>query len=257
MSALFHEDGKSGGIVISPKSSFVLGLVGGVMVLCTLGFFILLSMVLKGGLPSGLGSPSPSAAPSANVPSAAAPTAAGEKVGDIKAVTDADHIRGPKDAQVTLVEYSDFQCPYCSRFHPTMVQLMSDPDLKGKIRWVYRHYPLSFHPNAMPAANAAECASEQGKFWEFADELFANQDSESDVYYGQVADKLKLNRSQFDSCYSAKKYQARITADQTGGTAAGVTGTPGTIILGKDGSKTLIPGAVPFDQAKAMIQAAL
>lgn len=240
-------------MTISPKAGFVLGLVGGVMILCTIGFFILLSMSLKGGLPS-----KGSAVP-AVVPSVAAPSAApgGDAVGAVPPVTKDDHIRGDADADVTLIEYSDFECPFCSRFHPTMVQLMNDPDLKGKISWVFRHYPLSFHQQAGPAANASECASEQGKFWEYADKLFENQASLSDAFYGQLAGELKLNKSKFDSCFSSKKYQSRITADQTGGSAAGVTGTPGTIIIGKDGSKTLIPGAVPFEQAKQMIQAAL
>jgi len=258
---MFHDDQKSGGVVLSPKASFILGLVGGVMVLCTIGFFIMLSMSLKGGFPkAGLGGSPSAAAPSGAAPSAAAPSGAapaGEAVGTVPAVTGDDHVIGAKNAAVTLIEYSDFQCPFCGRFHPSMKQLMDDPAFKGKVRWVYRHYPLSFHPNAMPAANASECASEQGKFWEFADELVANQETLSDTLYGQLADKLKLNRSKFDSCYSAKKYQARITADQTGGSAAGVTGTPGTIILGKGGSKSLVPGAVPYEQLKAMVEAAL
>ena len=251
---LDHEDHKTG-LTLSPKASFLLGLAGGVLVLCTLGFFILLYLTLQGGL-SGLKSgaayaPTPSAA--APTPSAAAPDA----VGKPKALSGADHVQGAKNATVVLYEFSDFQCPYCGRFHPTMKQLMADPAYKGKILWVYRHYPLSFHPNALPAANAAECASEQGKFWEYADQLFANQDKENDAYYGQLANTLGLNRSKFDACYSAKKYNSRITADQADGTAAGVTGTPGTIIVAKDGSTSLVPGAVPIDQLKAMVDAAL
>lgn len=260
---IYHEDQKTGGVTLSPKASFVLGLVGGMLVLCTIGFFILLSLALKGGLGSlkavekaalsGDAAPAPSAA----APPAAAPPGAPEKVSAPRPVSADDHVRGPKNAQVTLYEYSDFQCPFCQRFHPTMKQLMDDPAYKSKIRWVYRHFPLSFHPNAMPAANAAECVSEQGKFWEFADDLFVNQDQESDAYYGQLADKLKLNRSQFDSCYKAKKYQAKISAQQADGGQAGITGTPGTIILAKDGSVSLVPGAVPFEQLKAMVDAAL
>ncbi len=251
----------SAGITLSPKASFVLGLVGGVLVLCTAGFFILMSLMLKGNgftLGAGAGTvpaavapaPSPSAA-------AAAPSAAPDVVGDVKAVTADDHVQGPSNAALTMVEYSDFQCPFCARFHPTMLQLMADPAYKGKIRWVFRHFPLSFHPNAVPAANAAECASEQGKFWEYADGLFTNQDQESDAYYGTLADKLGLNRSKFDACYSAKKYQARITADQTSGSTAGVNGTPGTIIINKKGNKQLVPGAVPYEQLKAMVDQAL
>ncbi len=252
---MFHEDSK--GITLSPKASFILGLVGGVMVLCTIGFFILLGILLKGGVAVGgstttnptayAPTPTPSPSPSPDQPA----------VGDVKAVAADDHVTGAKNADVTLIEYSDFQCPYCQRFHPTMEQLMSDPAYKGKLRWVYRNFPLSFHPNAMPAANAAECASEQGKFWEYAHDLFANQDQESDAYYGQLADKLGLKRSQFDSCYQAHKYQAKITADQASGTAAGINGTPGTIIIGKNGSKQLVPGAVPYEQLKAMVDSAL
>ncbi len=249
----------SAGIVLSPKASFVLGLVGGILVLCTAGFFILLSIMLKGGtgLSLGAGSAAPSAAAPSPSAAAAAPSAAPDAVGEVKAVSADDHIRGPKDAELTLIEYSDFQCPFCSRFHPTMEQLMNDPAYKGKVRWVYRHFPLSFHPNALPAANAAECASEQGKFWEFADGLFNAQDSEGDAFYGQLADKLGLNRGKFDSCYSSKKYNARITADQSSGSTAGVNGTPGTIIVNKKGDKQLVPGAVPYEQLKAMVDQAL
>ena len=248
----------SAGIVLSPKASFVLGLVGGVLVLCTAGFFILLSLMLKGG--SGItlgaavaGAPSAAVAPSPSAAAAPAP----DVVGDVKAVTSDDHVQGPSNAALTLIEYSDFQCPYCSRFHPTMLQLMADPAYKGKIRWVFRHFPLSFHPNAVPAANAAECASEQGKFWEYADGLFNAQDQEGDAFYGTLADKLGLNRGKFDSCYSAKKYNARITADQSSGSTAGVNGTPGTIIINKAGAKQLVPGAVPYEQLKAMVDSAL
>ncbi len=134
---------------------------------------------------------------------------------------------------------------------------MNDPKYKGKLRWVYRHFPLSFHPNALPAANASECAAEQGKFFEYAHELFANQDQESDAFYGQLADKLKLNRSKFDSCYSAKKYNSKIQAQEQEGSSIGITGTPGTVILAKDGSTQLVPGAVPYEQLAAMVDAAL
>ncbi|MEY4722515.1 MAG: hypothetical protein RLZZ324_28 [Candidatus Parcubacteria bacterium] len=253
-------EAKPAGITLSPKASFILGLVGGVMVLCTIGFVVLLCIMLRGGQLGGsayVPTPSPSqvaAAPSGAAPSKAAPT---DAIGTVGPVTSADHVRGVKNGQVTLIEWSDFQCPYCGRFHPTMQQLMNDPDFKGKLTWAYRHYPLSFHPNATPAANAAECASAQGKFWEFADELFGNQDSLSDAYYGQVADKLGLNRKNFDSCYAAKKYQSVITADQAAGTTAGITGTPGTIIIGKDGKKQLVPGAVPYETLKQMVQSAM
>lgn len=100
-----------------------------------------------------------------------------ETVAAIRPVTDADHIRGSSDAPITIIEYSDFQCPFCIRFHPTMLQVMAE--YEGRVRWVYRHLPLTaIHPEAEPAALAAECAGELGgndAFWQFADGLFANQ----------------------------------------------------------------------------------
>jgi protein-disulfide isomerase len=252
---MYHENDKAaGGVTLSPKASFILGLVGGMLVLCTIGFFILLSMALKGdGLSLGGGDNGPVAA----APTAGAPEDLGapEPVGDVKPIAADDHVRGDKNAEVTLYEYSDFECPFCGRFHPSMVQLMNE--YKGKVKWVYRHFPLSFHPQATPAANASECAAEQGKFWEYADKLIEKQASLSDATYGTIADELKLNKSKFDSCYKAKKYQAKITADQAGGSTAGVSGTPGTIIVAKDGSKQMVPGAVPYEQLKAMVDAAL
>ena len=79
-----------------------------------------------------------------------------------------DHIRGDKDAPYSIIEYSDFECPFCARHWPTMKQILAD-DLE--VNWVYRHFPLAFHPQAQPAAEASECAAEQGKFWEYADVL--------------------------------------------------------------------------------------
>lgn len=251
---MFHEDHKSNGITVSPKASFIVGLVGGVLVLCTIGFFVLLGIMLKGGFSVPSARVADDSAADIQVPPAD-DGGSGEAVGEVKPVSADDHVRGAKNAAVTLIEYSDFQCPFCDKFHPTMQQLMREYD--GKVKWVLRHYPLSFHPQAVPSANASECAGEQGKFWEYADKLFENQATLGDDLYKKLAGDLGLNKSKFESCYSAKKYQAHITADQAGGTAAGVTGTPGTIILGADGSKQLVPGAVPYEQLKAMVDSAL
>lgn len=168
-----------------------------------------------------------------------------------------NHVRGPRDAQVVLYVWTDLQCPFCQRFHPEMQQLLLDPKYTGKIAWVFRHFPLSFHPNAQPAANAAECAAEQGKFWEFVDDVFVHQDEEGDYYYGQLASKLTLDRKRFDSCYAAKKYDAAIRLQAEQGTVAGVSGTPNTVIVAKDGSRQTVPGAVPYENLTEMVDAAL
>jgi protein-disulfide isomerase len=243
---------------MSSKASFLVGLGAGVLVICTVGFFILLTVVLKGGIKISGSTPTPVIPDSSGdgQPSAVAPSVPDETVGEVAPVdANKDHIRGNKNAKVTLVEYSDFQCPYCQKFHPTMQQALTE--YGDKVRWVYRHYPLSFHPSAVPAANAAECASEQGKFWEYADKLFENQALLSDTYYGQLATELKLNKAKFDSCYSTKKFQAEVNADQASGNTAGVSGTPATIVIGVNGSKKLISGAYPYDTVKAAIDAAL
>jgi protein-disulfide isomerase len=257
-----HHGPSGAGITLSPKASFALGLVGGILVLCTIGFFVLLSMVMKGGglsLGSAAGSDNQVAAAAPSAAPSAAPTAPepAPTPGTVKPIDANDHVLGPKNAPVVLYEWSDYQCPYCQQFYPEMQQLMNDPKYKGKIDWVFRHFPLSFHPNALPAANAAECASEQGKFWEFTDAMYTNQDQESDTFYAQEAGKLGLNMTQFNSCYAAKKYNAKIQQEETDGSAAGVTGTPGTIIVAKDGSKQLVPGAVPYDQLSQMVDTAL
>ncbi len=253
---MLHDDSHKGeGLVLSPKASFIFGLAGGILVLCTIGFFILLSVVLKGGLPSASNSaqpvvannPSPSPTPSAAQPE--------EKVGTVAPVSASDYVRGDKNAPITMIEYSDFECPYCQAFQATMNQVMAD--YKGKVKWVYRFFPLSFHANATPAANAAACAGEQGKFWEYADALYENQSSLGDALYTKLAGDLKLNTTKFADCYQSKKYQSRIDADRQSGSAANVNGTPGTIIISEDGSKQLVPGALPYAQVKAMLDAAL
>ncbi|MBI1908120.1 DsbA family protein [Candidatus Uhrbacteria bacterium] len=166
-------------------------------------------------------------------------------------VTDEDHVRGDiEKAKVVVVEYSDYECPFCGRHHPTMLDIM---DKYGDdVAWVYRHFPLSFHPEAKPAALAAECAGEQDKFWEYTDELFANQDSLSDDYYGELADELGLNRSQFDDCVESEKYASKISEDTSSGRAAGVSGTPATFVNGQ-----LVSGAVPLETFVDLIDAEL
>lgn len=253
---MYHDE-KTGGVTLSPKSSFILGLIGGVLVLCTIGFFLMLAVTLKGGLKLGNNDGGNYGNVPTSLPTGQAPTAApsGDVVGEVKPIGDDDHVRGDKNAEVVLYEWSDFECPFCSRFHPTMVQLMNE--YKGKVKWVYRHYPLSFHPQATPAANAAECAGEQGKFWEYGDQLFANQSMLGDTYYKQLAGEVGLNVGNWESCYNSKKYQAKITQQMNDGSAAGVTGTPGTVIVAKDGSKQLVPGAVPYEQLKMMVDTAI
>lgn len=201
----------------------------------------------QNGQPSA--QPQPTQQAAANEPQAAAPTAAPAKV-DFN-ITDADHLRGSKDAPVVLVEFSDFQCPYCSRHHDTMKQIK---DAYGdQVAWVWKQFPLTgLHPFAQKAAEASECASEQGKFWEYADKLMENQANLSTDLFGKLASELKLDTAKFNTCLSSDKYLAKVQADETEGTTKGVEGTPATFVNGE-----LISGAIPFDSFKSVIDQAL
>ncbi len=236
---------------LSQGKIFVLGLVAGFLVLCTIGFFVLLSVVLddEGGddvVVGGAGN----GAPAQVIPSPGdtAPVAI-----TVKEVTDDEHIRGNKNAKITLVEYSDFECPFCGRFTPTVDAVLENyPD---DVRVVYRHFPLrSIHADAAPAANASECAGEQGKFWEFHDKLFANQTDLSTATYSQYAKDLGLNVSKFDDCVSSDKYATAVQEDEASAQAAGGRGTPYSILIGPDGQTVPVSGAQPFSVVDAAIQ---
>jgi len=153
---------------------------------------------------------------------------------------------GPKHAKVTIVEWSDFECPFCGRVVPTLAKIK---ETYGKdVRVVFRHQPLPFHPNAKPAAEAAMAAHEQGKFWEFHDKLFSNQKSLDRATFEKYAQELKLDMNKFKAALDSGKYRALIDADSAAGSAVGANGTPTFFVNGR----TLV-GAQPFEAFKAAI----
>jgi len=162
-------------------------------------------------------------------------------------VADKDNINGNVSAPIIIVEFSDFKCSYCLRFHQTMMQIVEDyPD---KVAWVYRHFPLdSIHSQARPAAEASECAAEQDKFWEFSDGLFKNQSKLSSNLYKELALELGLNETQFKDCVSSRKYKDKVNEDQKQGIAMGVTGTPGSFLNDQP-----LGGAVSYENLKSII----
>jgi len=138
---------------------------------------------------------------------------------------------GAKDAPVTIVEFTDFQCPYCKATQATLKDLR---DKYGdKIRLVHMDFPLPFHSHAMDAANAARCANDQGKFWEFHDALFANQSKLAPADLKATAKSLGMNSAEFDACLDKAKYDSQIKADQAAGEKLGVDGTPAFFIDGR------------------------
>jgi protein-disulfide isomerase len=154
--------------------------------------------------------------------------------------------KGPETAPVEMIEFSDFQCPFCESAFPTVNQVLST--YGDRIHFIYRHFPLSIHPRARPAAEAAQCAAEQGKFWQFHDRLFGDQSRLGDEDFKQDAAQLGLDTSQFNACFDSRKYRAEIDKDILAGTEAGVSGTPAFYINGR-----MLSGAQPFAQFKRVI----
>ncbi len=150
---------------------------------------------------------------------------------------------------VTIVEYSEFQCPFCSRVVPTTKQILTE--YKGKVRWVTRDFPLSFHDRAKPASVAARCAGEQGKFWHMYSALFENQSNLADADFEKYATKIpSLNLDTWKKCVKSPAVQmAIIDANIESGVKLGVSGTPAYFINGRR-----LSGALPFDEFKRIIE---
>lgn len=173
----------------------------------------------------------------------------------VQVSADDDPAIGAKNAQVTIIEFSDFECPFCGRALPTVKQVLKD--YEGKVRVVYRDFPLSFHPNAQKAAEAAECADDQGKFWEYHDKLFANQQALTVDNLKQYAKDLGLDAAKFNSCLDSGKYASEVQKDMAAGSAAGVSGTPTFFIGNDENGYQMIVGAQPYAVIKAAIDAEL
>jgi protein-disulfide isomerase len=152
-------------------------------------------------------------------------------------VSAADHSQGPADAAVTLVEYGDYQCPYCSAAHGIIKS--AQQHLAAKLRFVFRNFPLNqIHPMAELAAEAAEAAGAQGKFWEMHDALYENQRQLGQELIRSLVGQLKLDAAAFGADLQERKFQARVKQDFMGGVRSGVNGTPTLFINGvrHDGS---------------------
>jgi len=184
----------------------------------------------------------------------------------IKISADNDPIIGNPDAPITIIEFSDFQCPFCARFYTQTLPLIYEEYIEpGKVKLVFRDYPIqSIHPNAVPAAVASECANEQGKFKEMHDMLFENQSEWSrqnttDVLslFSQYATKIKLEQETFDSCLINGKYLEEIKKDLDDGRDYGVSGTPGFFVGNDQIGYVELRGAQPFDSFKKIIDAQL
>ncbi|MDH3361534.1 MAG: DsbA family protein [Nitrosopumilus sp.] len=184
----------------------------------------------------------------------------------VKISIDDDPIIGNTDAPITIIEFSDFQCPFCARFHTQTLPLILEEYIQeGKVKLVFRDFPIqSIHPNALPASMAAECANEQGKFREMHDMLFENQNKwdkqdtgNALALFSQYAAVMKLDQGVFDACLTSGKHIEEIRKDLDDGRDYGVSGTPGFFVGNDQIGYVELKGAQPFESFKKIIDAQL
>lgn len=222
-----------------------------------LGYFYGQLKVLKdgGSLGSAAGA-NPTAGAQAPAPQAPEPVQITDELWD-EIIADAAAAKGPENAEVTFVEFTDYQCPFCKRhFDETAGQIEQNYVDTNQVRYLIRDLPLPFHGNANAAAQAARCAGDQNQYWEMHDQLFETQETWStgdpSEHFSGLAGDLGLNVSTFDSCLSSEKYKAAVDADAALASKVGATGTPSFFVNGN-----MIVGAQPFSAFESAIEAEL
>jgi protein-disulfide isomerase len=186
-----------------------------------------------------------------------------EQAIEFRAVDETDHIRGNPNAPIILVEYSDYDCPFCKQFHDTLTQVMNEYGADGKVAWVYRHLPLEqLHPNAAKIAMAAECVADvagNDAFWRFTDRVFAEKTTRDYTDMSRIteyATDAGADENEFTLCYTNEKTKDKVDASIAEAAKAGARGTPHTFLIVGD-QKTVINGAQPYSVVKATIDGIL
>lgn len=239
---------------------FVLGLLGGAAVSCLLVGLVLGYSVAGGGFTLGTGGTTVAVNPPSEPPPPPPPGAPSKPP---SAVTDRDHVRGNPKAKITVIEYSDFECPFCKRHAPTMAQVLDT--YKEDVNIVYRHFPLSFHQNAQKEAEASECVAElagNDAFWKFHDAIFERSSVGGTGFaldkLPALAKEVGANETKFKQCLDGDKYAKYVQDQMQEGITAGVQGTPGNFIINNDTKETKeISGAVPFSSFQSIIDTML
>ena len=192
-----------------------------------------------------------------------APSAPTQAVAQVPKITDQDHVRGDRNARIALIEYSDLECPFCKKFHPTAQQALDT--YKGQLMWVYRQFPLAFHQNAHKESEASECVaalSRNDAFWKYIDAIYERTTANGTGFaldkLAPLAVEVGVNQAKFTDCLDKGTYAKKVDDEMSGGSQAGINGTPGNILLDtKTGKTVIIPGAVPFEQLKSAIDSLL
>jgi protein-disulfide isomerase len=161
-------------------------------------------------------------------------------------IADNDYVLGNPDAKIKIFEFSDFQCPYCARFHEVMNQIVDE--YPNDVAWIFKQFPIQSHPLGMPGAMATECAGDQGKFWEMSDMIFSNQETLTIESFAIFAGDLGLDLDAFNQCMTDNPHGEKIANDYQTGITSGVRGTPSSFVNGN-----IIPGALPYESMKQMV----
>lgn len=180
----------------------------------------------------------------------------------IRPVTADDHILGSLDADIIIVEYSDYECPFCAKHHPTMERIIDEYGKDGKVAWVYRHYPLEpVHTKARPASEASECVANlagETAFWNFGSQVFANQPASlTPNALKEIAIKVGTDKDAYEACVAANTYAADVEEDKKDGDLIASIdtqfGTPYSLLITKSGLQIPLRGAQPYDTYKQYI----
>ncbi|MFA6253514.1 MAG: thioredoxin domain-containing protein [Patescibacteria group bacterium] len=253
------ENNKSGMVDnMPPRSAFKLGIFIGIAIVCIIGFFILLAGKFDvKGLVSNNDNKNNANTNVANNLGADTNNGNQPAVININPITKDDWVKGDSKAKISLIEFSDTDCPYCTKFHETVNQLLKD--YSGKIKVAYRHFPLpSLHPEAPKKAEAIECVGELGgndKVWAFMDKLFVTT-KPTIAQLPDVVKGLGLDSAKFTECLNSGKYTAKVNDQSQQAQAAGAQGTPYSVILVGD-QKIPINGAYPIAEIKTIIDGLL
>ena len=182
---------------------------------------------------------------------------------EVAPVTADDHIKGNPNAPIMIVEYSDYDCPFCKNFHETMTQIMNEFGADGKVAWVYRHFPLvQLHPNAPKLAEASECVAELGgndAFWKFSDLVFGERETNAQTNMALLPDfaaQAGVNKDAFSTCLASGKYTQTINEDVDAALKTGARGTPHSFLIAGD-QQGAINGAQPYATVRQMVQTLL
>ena len=211
-------------------------------------FVLLLISIFTHGF--GFGGETPTAAAPADTGDDAADEEADEEPAPKLTVDDVDlegvPFMGDEDAEITMVIYDDFECPFCARFEvQTFAKIKEEYIDTGKAKFYYKHFPLGFHSHAQIAAEASECANDQGKFWEMHDMIFENQPDLSEDKLKEWAEELELDMDEFNTCLNTNKHAEKVKLGMAEGQKVGVRGTPSVLL-----EDELVVGALPFEDVK-------